>query len=118
MTFCYKAGQGIVTAVSTSLLTAVGFVSGKAEQTPEAAAGIGWILCVGVVVFVGAGILIFSRLKLDKNKIAEILAKDTAEMNNAALVAEGAETQTESLDNEKLAISQEAAATEEDNLSE
>lgn len=118
MTFCYKAGQGIVTAVSTSLLTAVGFVSGNAEQTPEAAAGIGWILCVGVVVFVGAGILIFSRLKLDKTKIAEILAKDTAEMNNAALVAEDAETLTESLDDEKLAITQEAAATEEDNLSE
>lgn len=78
MTFCYKAGQGIVTAVSTSLLTAIGFVSGAAEQSAKASAGIGWILCVGVVVFVGAGMIIFSRLKLDKDKIAAILEKNKA----------------------------------------
>ncbi len=85
MTFCYKAGQGIVTAVSTSLLTAVGYVSGAAIQTEQASAGIGWILCIGVVVFVGAGMIIFSRLKLDKAKIAEILAKNNKEMEQAAL---------------------------------
>lgn len=88
MTFCYKAGQGIVTAVSTSLLTAVGFVSGAAEQSVEAADGIGWILCVGVVIFVGAGILIFAGLKLDKEKIASILAKNNAEMQLAAAEVE------------------------------
>ncbi len=76
MTFCYKAGQGIVTAVSTSLLTTIGFVSGQASQTESASAGIGWILCVGVVVFVGAGLIIFSQLKLDKNKINEILERN------------------------------------------
>lgn len=75
MTFCYKAGQGIVTTVSTSLLSAIGFVSGAATQTEKASSGIGWILCVGVIVFVGAGILIFSRLKLDKKKIEETLAR-------------------------------------------
>ena len=75
MTFCYKAGQGIVTTVSTSLLSAIGFVSGAATQTEKASSGIGWILCVGVIVFVGVGILIFSRLKLDKKKIEETLAR-------------------------------------------
>lgn len=79
MTFCYKAGQGIVTAVSTSLLTTIGFVSGQAKQTEAASSGIGWILCVGVVVFVGAGMIIFSRLKLDKEKIAEIMAREKTE---------------------------------------
>ena len=76
MTFCYKAGQGIVTAVSTALLGVVGFVSGQSIQTKEASDGIGWILCVGVVVFVGLGILIFSRLKLDKEKISMILKEN------------------------------------------
>lgn len=76
MTFCYKAGQGIVTAVSTSLLSAIGFVSGAAVQTQKASDGIGWILCVGVVLFVGAGMIIFSRLKLDKEKIAALLEKN------------------------------------------
>ena len=76
MTFCYKAGQGIVTAVSTSLLSAIGFVSGAAVQTQKASDGIGWILCVGVVLFVGVGMIIFSRLKLDKEKIAALLEKN------------------------------------------
>jgi len=102
MTFCYKAGQGIVTAVSTSLLTAVGFVSGEATQTEEASAGIGWILCVGVVVFVGAGMIIFSRLKLDKQKIAEILERDR---KKAALA--GAETDV------KTAVSEETFSSED-----
>ncbi|MCR4661022.1 MAG: MFS transporter [Clostridia bacterium] len=78
MTFCYKAGQGIITAVSTALMGVVGFQTGATEQTREAADGIGWILCIGVLVFVGAGLIIFSRLKLDKDKINEILAKKTA----------------------------------------
>ncbi len=75
MTFCYKAGQGIVTAISTALMGAVGFQTGAAEQTRQAADGIGWILCIGVLVFVGAGLIIFSTLKLDKKRISEILAK-------------------------------------------
>lgn len=83
MTFCYKAGQGIVTAISTALLDTIGFKSGAATQTEQAAAGIGWILCVGVVFFVGFGIIIYSRLKLDKNKIAEILAKENKDMVEA-----------------------------------
>ncbi|MBR1747112.1 MAG: MFS transporter [Clostridia bacterium] len=76
MTFCYKIGQGIMTTVSTMLLAAVGFVSGQSWQSEGASEGIGWILCVGVVIFVGAGIVIFSRLKLDRKKITEILEKN------------------------------------------
>ena len=87
MTFCYKAGQGIVTAVSTALMGAVGFQTGAAEQTREAADGIGWILCVGVLFFVGAGLIIFSTLKLDKAKISEIL---DVHKRQAAEVAGGA----------------------------
>lgn len=89
MTFCYKAGQGIVTAVSTALLTVVGFQSGATEQTREAADGIGWILCIGVLVFVGAGLIIFSRLKLDKERINAILAKEKAHMQDAIAMAAG-----------------------------
>lgn len=97
MTFCYKAGQGIVTAVSTALMGAVGFVTGAAEQSRPAADGIGWILCIGVLVFVGAGLIIFSTLKLDKKKISEILdkqKKQAAEVNaqtNGTLVADTTE---------------------------
>ncbi len=87
MTFCYKAGQGIVTAISTALMGAVGFQTGAAEQTREAADGIGWILCVGVLIFVGAGLIIFSTLKLDKARISKIL---DVHKRQAAEVAGGA----------------------------
>jgi Na+/melibiose symporter-like transporter len=83
MTFCYKAGQGIVTAVSTALLDTIGFRTGEATQTASAATGMGWILCIGIIVFVGCGIAIISRLKLDRNKISEILSEQGAEMKNA-----------------------------------
>ena len=75
MTFCYKAGQGIVTSISSFLLTTVGFVSGAASQTEEASDGIGWILMVGIVIFMGFGLLILSRLKIDKNKVNLALEK-------------------------------------------
>lgn len=91
MTFCYKAGQGIVTAVSTALMGAVGFKTGEAEQTRTAADGIGWILCIGVLVFVGAGLIIFSTLKLDKARISQILDKhkrQAAEVAGGAVVTE------------------------------
>ncbi len=87
MTFCYKAGQGIVTAVSTALMGAVGFKTGEASQTRDAADGIGWILCIGVLIFVGAGLIIFSTLKLDKARISRILDR---QKQQAAEVAGGA----------------------------
>ena len=93
MTFCYKAGQGIVTAVSTALMGVVGFQTGAAEQTREASDGIGWILCVGVLIFVGAGLIIFSTLKLDKAKISRILdnqKRRAAEVAGGSVVAENA----------------------------
>lgn len=95
MTFCYKAGQGIVTAVSTSLLSAIGFVSGAAVQTQKASDGIGWILCVGVVLFVGVGMIIFSRLKLDKEKIAALLEKNKTATAKTESPAETLATQPE-----------------------
>ncbi len=80
MTFCFKAGQGIVTAISTALLDVIHFKTGAATQPPEAKEGIGWILCIGVIIFVGLGIVVFSRLKLDKQKISEILDRQRQEV--------------------------------------
>lgn len=105
MTFCYKAGQGIVTAVSTALLGVVGFVSGQSVQTEGAKSGIGWILCIGIVVFVGAGIIIFSRLKLDKEKISMILSKQ----NEESVLEDTAGMETTGTNDEL----EEAAATED-----
>ena len=70
----------------------VGFVSGQSIQTKEASDGIGWILCVGVVVFVGLGILIFSRLKLDKEKISMILKENEESVPVENAVSEVADT--------------------------
>lgn len=83
MTFCYKAGQGIVTAISTALLTTVGFVSGAATQTEKASEGIGWILMIGIVFFMGVGLIVLSRLRLDKNKINTVLALEKEKQENA-----------------------------------
>ena len=115
MTFCYKAGQGIVTAVSTALLDTIGFKSGAATQTEQAAAGIGWILCVGVVFFVGFGLIIYSRLKLDKNKINAILAKDKVTLDEAIQEVDGA-VATETV--ESVDALEEAAATTEEHVEE
>lgn len=109
MTFCYKIGQGIMTTVSTMLLAAVGFESGQSWQTQKASDGIGWILCIGVVIFVGAGIAIFSQLKLDRKKITEILERD----NQKGLHMDDAPTETEEL--QKIAaetVTEEAAMDE------
>lgn len=101
MTFCYKIGQGIMTTVSTMLLGAVGFVSGQSWQSQKASDGIGWILCIGVVIFVGAGIAIFSQLKLDRKKITEIMERNNQKEQEAK--ARKAEEE----------MRQEAAASEE-----
>ncbi|MBR1624279.1 MAG: MFS transporter, partial [Clostridia bacterium] len=101
MTFCYKIGQGIMTTVFTMLLGAVGFVSGQSWQSQKASDGIGWILCVGVVIFVGAGIAIFSQLKLDRKKITEIMERNNQKEQEAK--ARKAEEE----------MRQEAAASEE-----
>ena len=97
MTFCYKAGQGIVTAISTALLTTVGFVSGAATQTEKASEGIGWILMIGIVFFMGVGLIVLSRLRLDKNKINTVLALEKEKQENA-LHYTGIETIVESED--------------------
>lgn len=121
MTFCYKAGQGIVTAVSTALLETIGFVSGSATQPEGAKSGIGWILCIGVVVFVGAGMLIFSRLKLDKAKISAILSKQAAgnatediELTSTDLIAQTAAATDEG--SEDADVIAEADETEKANV--
>ena len=79
-TFAYKISQGITTTVSTALLSVIGFKTGEAVQTEEAAGRMGLILCIGVVVAVTLGIIIFSRLKLDKAKISAILNRDSDAM--------------------------------------
>lgn len=99
MTFSYKVSQGITTAVSTALLSAIGFISGEAAQTPEASMKMGLILCVGITVAVAAGIVIFSRLKLDKEKISAILVKQNDEM--AAVMQHNLEAQAAATEDEE-----------------
>lgn len=97
MTFSYKISQGITTTVSTALLAAIGFIAGQAEQTYEASKKMGLILCVGVTVAMALGIVIFSRLKLDKEKISDILSRQNEEMAkiNSELAMEAAAAKAE-----------------------
>lgn len=76
MTFAYKVSQALTQLISGFLLTAVGYVSGSSVQSDGTSKGIGWILCIGLIVSVVAGILIFSKLKIDKKEITRLLNEE------------------------------------------
>ncbi len=76
MTFAYKVSQSLTQLVANSLLVTIGFVSGQHFQSDYTSSKLGLILCIGVTVAVFAGIIIYSRLKIDKKEITEYMAND------------------------------------------
>ena len=77
LTFANKTGQAISNAVLGVMLDVIGFKEGSITQTPQVAANLGWVMCIGVILSVGAGILIFSTCKLKRSEVQKAL--DTLE---------------------------------------
>lgn len=77
MTFAYKISQALTQLFAGVLLTAIGFQEGSAVQTESTSVGLGWVLCIGVTVAVLSGILIFSKLKIDKAEITKLMEEKT-----------------------------------------
>lgn len=75
LTFANKTGQAISNAVLGVMLDVIGFQEGSTTQTPEVSAGLGWIMCIGVILAVGAGIAIFSTCKLKRSEVQDALDK-------------------------------------------
>ena len=57
------------------MLDVIGFQEGSTTQTPQVAENLGWVMCIGVILAVGAGIAIFSTCKLKRSEVQEALDK-------------------------------------------
>jgi len=73
LTFANKTGQAISNAVLGVMLDVIGFQEGSTTQTPQVAENLGWVMCIGVIIAVGAGILIFSTCKLKRSEVQKAL---------------------------------------------
>ena len=73
LTFANKTGQAISNAVLGVMLDVIGFQEGSTTQTPQVAANLGWVMCIGVILAVGAGLLIFSTCKLKRSEVQQAL---------------------------------------------
>ncbi len=88
LTFANKTGQAISNAVLGVMLDVIGFQEGSVTQTPEVASNLGWVMCIGVILSVGAGIAIFSTCKLKRSEVQEALDKlEAMEMSVSAPIA-------------------------------
>lgn len=76
MTFSYKVSQALTQLMAGLMLDVIGFQEGSSVQTESTAIGLGWVLCVGIILAVTTGILIFSRLKVDKEEITRLMEED------------------------------------------
>lgn len=79
MTFAYKISQAMTQLFAGVLLDAIGFQEGSAIQTKATAAGLGWVLCIGITLAVLVGIVIFSKLKIDKSEITRLMEESERE---------------------------------------
>jgi Na+/melibiose symporter-like transporter len=102
LTFANKTGQAISNAVLGVMLDVIGFQEGSPTQTPEVASNLGWVMCIGVILAVGAGIAIFSTCKLKRSEVQEALDKLEAMekgINDAVVTDEATEEAVETEEN-------------------
>ncbi|MDD4315769.1 MAG: MFS transporter [Clostridia bacterium] len=73
MTLAYKVSQALTQLTAGVALDLIGFQEGSTIQTESVSASLGWFLCIGIMLAVSVGILILSKLDVDKEEITRIL---------------------------------------------
>ena len=95
LTFGNKVGQAFSSAVLGFMLDAIGFKEGSPTQTAEVSAGLGWIMCIGVILAIGIGLFIFTRCKMTRADVQRAMdGLERQENKNTEVSA----TETEVLD--------------------
>lgn len=77
MTLAYKTSQALTQLVAGLALDLIGFQEGSHIQPQGVDASLGWFLCIGLILAISGGLLIFSRLKIDKEEITKILEEQS-----------------------------------------
>ena len=77
MTLAYKTSQALTQLVAGVALDLIGFQEGSHIQPQGVDASLGWFLCIGLILAISGGLLIFSRLKIDKEEITKILEEQS-----------------------------------------
>lgn len=75
LTFGNKVGQALSSAILGFMLDAIGFQEGSTTQTPEVSEGLGWIMCIGVILAIGTGLFIFTRSKMTRADVQAAMDK-------------------------------------------
>ena len=98
LTFGNKVGQALSSAILGVLLRLIGFEEGSTSQTAEVCEGLGWIMCIGVILAIGGGLLISSRIKMTRAEVQQAMDILESRVNETSGVqaAETAETGTRS----------------------
>lgn len=76
MTFAYKVSQSLTQLIAGILLDAIGFKEGSTVQTAKTSSYLGLILCIGVVLAIVIGLIIFATIKLDKDEITRLMQEN------------------------------------------
>ena len=100
LTFGNKVGQAFSSAVLGFMLDAIGFKEGSPTQTAEVSAGLGWIMCIGVILALGIGLFIFTRCKMTRADVQRAMdGLERQENKNTEVSA--TETEVSDIDTEQ-----------------
>ena len=82
-------------AILGFMLDAIGFQEGSTTQTPEVSEGLGWIMCIGVILAIGTGLFIFTRSKMTRADVQAAMDKLEQQENQNIEVSDIQTTITE-----------------------
>ena len=98
--FMMNCGLNQTSAVLGFMLDAIGFKEGSPTQTAEVSAGLGWIMCIGVILAIGIGLFIFTRCKMTRADVQR--AMDGLErQENKNIEVSATETEVSDIDTEQ-----------------
>lgn len=87
MTFAYKISQSLTQLVAGILLDVIGFREGSPIQSDETSSKLGLILCIGIIVAISVGMIIFAAMRLDKKEITRLMERGEQDFEFSAQAA-------------------------------